>query len=306
MLSRFQIREKHGQGDSRGKHLMERILIVDDNPETRAMLRRHLTTEGYKILEAETGEMALEKIKTDLPEVVLLEMMLPDMTGFQICHQLLSTPQSDLVYIILLTTVAGIDYKSWDLDKGADNYVTKPFDIQELLARIRVGLATVKQKQEAVMDPLTKLYNKDFFRTHLAQEVSKAQRYQHHLSLIIGDIDHFKRINDTYGHSVGDAVLVEIGKILRRHCRRSDISVRWGGEAFAILLPETDLMGGMMFAERLCQAIESHQFEGIDQLTASFGVAILTTNRQELIERAELGLSEAKQSGGNKVVFTNK
>jgi len=285
---------------------MERILIVDDNPETRAMLRRDLTQAGYEVFEAENGKMALEKIKNDLPEVVLLQMMLPDMTGFQVCHQLLSTPQSDLVYIIMLTSVAGIDYKSWNLDKGADDYVTKLSDLQVLLARIRAGLDIVKKKREAVLDPLTKLYSKDFFNTHLAQEVSKAQRYQRQLALIMGDLDHFNRINETYGHAVGDAVLVEIGKILRIHCRRSDLPVRWGGEEFAILLPETDLMGSMMLAERLCKAIEAHHFEGIDQLTASFGVAILTRNRQEFIERAELSLSEAKKNGRNRVVFTNK
>ena len=285
---------------------MERILIVEDNPEKRALLSRDLTQEGYEISEAENGKMALETIKNDLPDVVLLEMMLPDMSGFQVCHQLLNTPQSDLVYIIMRTTVAGIDYKSWNLDKGADDYVTKLSDLHDLLARIRAGLDIVKKKREAVLDPLTKLYNKDFFNTHLAQEVSKAQRYQRQLALIMGDLDHFKRINETYGHAVGDAVLVEIGKILRIHCRRSDLPVRWGGEEFAILLPETDLMGSMMLAERLCKAIEAHHFEGIDQLTASFGVAILTKNRQEFIERAELSLSEAKKNGRNRVVFTNK
>jgi diguanylate cyclase (GGDEF)-like protein len=281
---------------------MNRILIVENNPKMREMLRRHLTEAGYEVSEAENGEKALGKIKNDLPDVVLLDMMMPDMTGFQICQRLLSTPQSDLVYIIMLTPAAGTDHRVQGLDKGADDYVVKPFEIQDLLARIRIALRTVSKKRDAVIDSLTKLYNKTFFNAHFAQEVSKAQRYQRHLALIMGDIDHFKRINDTYGHLAGDAVLVEIGKILRRHCRRSDIPVRWGGEEFAILLPETDLMGGMMLAERIRQTIESHQFEGVEHLTISFGAAVLTTNREELIKRANASLSEAKRSGRNKVV----
>jgi diguanylate cyclase (GGDEF)-like protein len=285
---------------------MNRILIVEDNPNTREMLQRHLTKAGYEVFEAENGEVALAQIKRDLPDLVLLDVTMPGMSGFEVCHKLRNTPQSELIYIIMVTAVAGIEQKIHGLDTGANDYVTKPFDIEELLARIRVALCTVSEKRDAVLDPLTKLYNKSFFSAHLAQEVSKAQRYQRRLSLIIGDIDHFKHINDTYGDQVGDAVIVEIGKILRIHCRRSDIPARWGGEEVAVLLPETDLMGGMMLAERIRQTIESYQFEGIEQLTISFGVATLTSDRHELIKRADASLSEAKKSGRNKVVTTTK
>jgi len=282
--------------------IMEKILIVDDDLTIRRMLQRHLTKAGYEVSEAENGKMALEEIKINLPDVVVLDVMMPDMTGFQVCQKLLDTPQSDLVYIIMLTAIAGSEHKVRGLDQGADDYVTKPFDTEELLARIRVGLRTVKKKRDAVIDPLTKLYNRSFFDAHLAQKVSEAQRYQHQLSLIMGDIDHFKSVNDTYGHLVGDAVLVEIGKILRMHCRRSDVPVRWGGEEFTILLPEADLMGAMMMAERIRQTVESHEFEGIEHLTISFGAATLTTDRQDLIKRTDASLYEAKKGGRNKVV----
>jgi two-component system cell cycle response regulator len=285
---------------------MEHILIVNSNPQTRTMLQSNLTKAGYGISVAEKGEIALEKIKNDLPDVVLLEASMPDMTGFQICQRLLDVPQSDLVYIIMLSTGPKDELKARGLDKGPDEYVADLFDTQKLLTRIRAGLDTISAKRNAVIDPLTKLYNQNFFSTYLAQEVTKAKRYQYHIALIMGEIDHFKRINETSGEQGGDAVLVEIGRILRRSCRRSDIPVRWDGEEFVILFHETELIDGMMIAERIRETIESYEFEGVGHLTASFGVATLTTNRHELIKRAMLGLDQAKKGGGNKVVFMNK
>lgn len=284
---------------------MGKVLIVDDNSKTRRMLRRHLTKANYDVSEAEDGNMALEKIETDLPDVVLLDLMMPGMSGFEVCKRLRSVPQSDLIYIIMLTGMTTDEHKVQGLDIGADDYVTKPFNVDELLARIRVGLRTVEKKRHAVIDPLTKLYNKSFFETYLAQEVGRAWRHQHQLSLIMGDIDHFKNINDTYGHLKGDAVLVEMGKILRQYCRQSDIPVRWGGEEFAILLPETDLAGGRNLAERIRQAVEAHQFEGVSHITSSFGVASLKTDGQDLVKRADEALYEAKKKGRNTVISSD-
>ena len=283
---------------------MEKILIVDDNPKTRKMLRRHLMKAGYECSEAENGEKALEEVKTNLPGVVLLDVMMPDMSGFDVCRELHNAPQGTLIYIIMLTGLTAGEDLVQGLDMGADDYITKPFDVSELLARIRVGVRTVQKKRDAVIDALTKLYNKSFFSIHLSQEVYAAERYNHPLSLIIGDIDHFKHVNDTYGHLIGDSVLIEIGLILRMHCRQSDIPVRWGGEEFAILLPETDLTGGITFAERIRQIIEFHQFEGVLQITASFGVADLKVDGQDLMHRADSALYDAKKQGRNRVVFT--
>jgi diguanylate cyclase (GGDEF)-like protein len=146
------------------------------------------------------------------------------------------------------------------------------------------------------------LYNQAFFAAYLAQEVSRAQRYEHSLTLLLGDLDHFNRVNVTHGEAAGDRVLAEVGKILRMSCRRSDLPVRWEEETFAVLAHETDLMGGLMFADRIRQIIESHEFNGSKHLTISFGVATLKKNREELLKHAEKSLAEAKKSGGNKVV----
>lgn len=281
---------------------MGKILIVDDNPKTRKMLRRHLTKAGYEPFEAENGKMALEEVKKNVPHIILLDVMMPDMTGFEVCERLRSALQNDLIYIIMLTAAAGSEDKVEGLDKGADDYVTKPFDIDELLARIRLGLRSIQKRRGAIIDALSELYTRDFFNLYLVQEVERAQRYKRQLSLILIDLDHFKQINDTYGHLVGDSALAQTSRILRMHCRETDIPVRWGGEEFAILLPETDLAGAIVFAERLRQAIEAYQFETAGHITASFGVTGFNTDEQDLLTRADAALYKAKKEGRNRVV----
>ena len=281
---------------------MSKVLIVDDNAKTRKMLSRHLKKENYAILEAENGQLALEQIRAELPEVVLLDVMMPGMSGFDVCQHLRKTPQHELVYIIMLTALTGNDDKVEGLDLGADDYVIKPFDISELLARIRVGERTVIKKREAIIDELTKAYNKNYFNLYLTQEVGRSERYKRDLSLIITDIDYFKKVNDTYGHLVGDKVLKEVAQVLIQQCRGSDIMARWGGEEFVFLLPETNLAKGQRVAERICQTIATHIFEEVQHITMSFGVASLTTDGYDLLKRADKALYKAKQNGRNCVV----
>jgi len=283
---------------------MSKVLIVDDNLKTRKMLRRHLLKNGYETLEAENGHVALESVKENLPEVVLLDVMMPDMTGIEVCQKLRQTPHYELVYIIMLTALTSSEQKVEGLDQGADDYITKPFDVYELMAHIRVGERTVIKKREATIDGLTKAFNKSYFNMYLAQEVNRTQRYKRHLSLIMSDIDHFKKINDTYGHLVGDSVLQAVTQIIMQQCRRSDLVARFGGEEFVILLLETPLEGGKTAAEKIRQAIASYTFEKIQSLTMSFGVASLTTDidGQELLHQADVALYEAKKNGRNQVV----
>jgi two-component system, cell cycle response regulator len=284
---------------------MSKILIVDDNLKTRKMLRRHLIKNGYEFIEAENGQKALESVKKHLPEVVLLDVMMPDMTGIEVCQQLRQTPQYELIYIIMLTALTSSEQKIEGLDQGADDYMIKPFEVPELLAHIRVGERTVTKKREATIDGLTKTFNKSYFNMYLAQEVNRAQRYKHHLSLIISDIDHFKKINDTYGHLVGDTVLQAVAQLIMQQCRRCDLVARFGGEEFVILLPETPLEGGKIAAEKIRQAIASHPFEQVQHLTSSFGVASLTQNidGRDLLHQADSALYSAKQNGRNQVVI---
>ncbi|QWR77443.1 GGDEF domain-containing response regulator [Candidatus Magnetomonas plexicatena] len=284
--------------------MADKILIVDDNEKIRNMVRRHLSKDGYQILEAQSGQEALDVIKqnTDIPDVILLDVMMPGMTGFETCTELRKLTGGELLYIIMLTAVTEINKKVEGLDRGADDYVTKPFDMDELMARVRTGLRTAKGRRDAVTDSLTEIYNRSFFNTILSSEAALSIRHKRSLCLVFLDIDHFKRINDTYGHGGGDAVLKSIGTILKSLCRKSDIPVRWGGEEFAVLLPETDIGGGEKFAENIRKTVEAHDFEGVGRVTASLGVSILTTNEQDMIKAADTALYSAKNGGRNKVV----
>jgi diguanylate cyclase (GGDEF)-like protein len=284
---------------------MEKILVVDNHEQTRTQVRQHLSQAGYDVIESSESKEALERISSDLPELVVVEAMMPRMNGFQICRHLQGTPQSDLVYIIMMTILPDIEKKMGGIEKGANEYITKPVNMPHLVNLVRKGMDIIVQKRAVVLDPLTKLYNKNFFQTYLAQENTRSQRYQRQVSLILGDLDGFKALNEQHSYEVGDAVLAEMGKIFRISCRRSDIPVRMENDKFAILLPETDLMGGLMLAERLCQSIREHEFKEAGSVTVSFGVATLSKSKEELLKQAETSLADAKQSGGNKVVSKN-
>ena len=278
------------------------ILIVEDNPKTRKMIQRHLLREGYEITEAENGKTAIELIEHNQYDVILLDIMMPEMSGLDVCQILRSNPRNASLYIIMITAVKGGEEKVRGLDSGADDYLEKPFDVNEMLARIRVGLRTVKAKRDAIIDKLTQLYNRHFFDACIIQEMNRTLRYNRHLSLLIIDLDLFKRVNDTYGHDVGDSVLSEAASIINKMCRQSDYPVRWGGEEFVVLLPETNKEGAFRLAEKLRVEFEKHVFDIAGKVTASIGVASMANEYVDLIKVADNALYHAKSEGRNRVV----
>jgi len=284
---------------------MGKILVVDDNASLRRMLYLNLIRAKYEIFEAEDGVTALKQVEICTPDVILLDVMMPGMTGFEVCKELRNNPKNSVIYIIMLTAMSDSNNKIMGLDIGADDYLIKPFEVEELLARIRVGIRSCADKRQAIMDNLTGLYNRHFFDKNITKEVERTMRYQHQLSLIMLDIDHFKQVNDTYGHDVGDSVLIELATILTQNCRQSDIPLRWGGEEFIILLPETDVLGAEKIAERIRQTIEAYNFTTAGHQTASFGVAELKQDYQILIKQADESLYKAKENGRNMVVVAD-
>ena len=282
-----------------------RVLIVDDNDGVRRMIRTHLDIAGeYEVLEAGNGEECLQIAQESKPDVILLDIMMPVMDGMEACRKLRDDPTTAAIYIIMLTAKAKVEDRVEGLDTGADDYLAKPFAPDELLARIRRGNTIVDDRRVALFDPLTGLYNRRSFDSFFEKELARSNRYGSLLSVVLVDIDHFKNVNDTYGHPVGDEVLKALAQVLQDSLRTSDFACRWGGEEFALLMPETDLDAARDKAEVIRKAVEDFSFPGAGHLTASFGVSYPEKNEaaSEFFERVDRALYKAKDEGRNQVV----
>ncbi|MDH3360187.1 MAG: response regulator [Desulfobulbaceae bacterium] len=279
--------------------MQDRILIIDDDQANRLILQDILDRSGYSVLEAEDGETGIKRAVFEQPDLILLDINMPGINGLQVCRKLRSDPKN--VFAIIMIT-ASDEREVEGLESGADDYILKPFQEKVLLARIKRGLLTAERRKDAHVDSLTNVFNRRTFNTFLAQEEERASRYSRPLAMIMADIDNFKDVNDTYGHDVGDQVLIEVANLLRRSCRGSDLLARFGGEEFVILLPEADVEDAIIYAEKARVRIEKHTFPQVEKLTASFGIAELRKNDAlGMVKRADQALYVAKNSGRNKV-----
>src|SRR5207247_4019284 len=220
-------------------------------------------------------------------DLAILDRRLPDMDGVVLCHQLKANPELRSRYIIMLTGEDEADDKILGFDLGADDYITKPFQPAELLARIRAGKRIVDLQKEllesnrrlellSITDGLTKLHNHRHFQDELAREFEESQRYHRPLSLVIADLDFFKKVNDTYGHAVGDEVLKAVSRMFQQSIRATDLAARYGGEEFAVMMPETELGDAIAFAEKIRAMVESSPIAtqaGAVQATVSIGLS---------------------------------
>lgn len=290
------------------------ILIVDDEADNVTLLEKRLHAEGYKTLLAYSGEEALQLAQHELPNLIILDLMMPGLSGYDVAQTLQNNPDTADIPYIFLTAKSTIDNRVWGLEMGASDYIVKPFHFKELLARINKILKNSKQlshlksenlklQQLSIVDDLTSLYNRRYFSERLAEETKRAERYHYSLACIMIDIDHFKKINDSYGHLIGDRILQELADIIRSSTRVVDVVARFGGEEFVILLPQTNLQGGLLAAEKIRCKTESHLFddeEGI-KITVSIGVSCYEEGQDSmnLIHHADLALYNAKNSGRN-------
>jgi diguanylate cyclase (GGDEF)-like protein len=299
-----------------------RILIVDDSITVRQYIQGVLSEDGGPLpefFEAEEGRAALAILDREPVDLVLCDVMMPVMDGFTFLGEMKGRPEQADTPVIMLTAEGSVDMKVRCLEAGASDYVTKPFADAELSARVGVHLkikflqdelrrANEKFRDLSITDPLTGLFNRRHFIEILSREYSKAKRHDLPLTFMILDIDHFKRINDTYGHPQGDTVITELSTLLKGNVRVHDIVARYGGEEFVVLLPMTGREDGRMVAEKLRGAVRKTGFTGMDgrPVTVSIGVCALpvacAAGLEGLIAAADDSLYRAKEAGRDRVV----
>ena len=288
------------------------ILVVDDNPDKLGLLEAALRFAGYNVRTAVDGEEALAAIKTYQPDLVITDVMMPNMNGYELAEKIRANPQTRFIPVIL-QTAAG--YRPEDMRRGSEvgalGFITDPTDLPLLLARARTLLDFRAYldtcEEDALTDHLTGLANRRRFERQLEREVARTERYEHPFSLLLLDIDNFKKLNDTFGHNAGDEALRCMGKALREGTRGIDLAARIGGEEFAVILVETGQQGGLEIAERLREAIKTMPIPLAGHMTASFGVAECPSharNARDLMSGADAALYEAKRAGRDRVAQT--
>ncbi len=301
------------------------ILIVEDDEIQRKATKGYLESTGYKVVGVEDGKSALKIVKTQEIDLIVLDLVLPDMNGNEVCRWLKLNQDTRGLPIIMLTAKSSINDKVTSLTAGADDHLLKPFNESELGARIYACLRTKALQDElrdknrqleevlskveilAITDPLTHLYNRRHFENLIENEFANTARYKSPAACLMIDVDYFKSINDEYGHRAGDIVLKEISNIIKSCIRKVDTVARWGGEEFVVLLPRTNKEDSYTAAERILESIAGCKFSGIKRrVTVSIGIASIPEpsidKAEKLVDASDTAMYEAKNSGRNRIV----
>ena len=288
-----------------------KILVVDDEPDILTFIQISLRQRGYGVILATNGEEAVKLALSEHPDLVLLDVVLPDIDGFEVCRRI-KTQSKTFIPIILVTVKNDLENKVAGMDHGADDYLTKPFVIEELHTRVtsmlRIKRLYDQQEQASVTDALTGVFNRRYLMVRLKEECERVVRYGGQFSCLMIDLDHFKRLNDTYGHTFGDAVLREFAAQTKALLRKSDIVTRYGGEEFVVILPEAAAPEAAATAESIRKALEAKSYvsEGrAASVTCSLGVFTFTRDAavpvDDVLKRLDDALYDAKKRGRNRV-----
>lgn len=299
-----------------------KVLIVDDVPLNVELQKTYLLSAGYTVIVAMDGQEAMQKIEQEHPDLILLDVMMPKLNGFEVCKQIKSNPLTQFIPVVMVTALQEVEDKIRGIEAGADDFISKPFNKMELMARVKSLLrikflhdeledAKLQMERLAVTDGLTGLYNHRHFKEQLRQEIDRAKRHQHNLSLLMMDIDYFKFYNDNHGHPAGDDVLRNIAELILKNLRQIDVAARYGGEEFAVILPETNNKSAIIVAEKIRSIVEETKFPKEENqpngsLTLSIGIATFPGDSSggiELVDTADRRLYKAKQKGRNTLVY---
>ncbi len=299
-----------------------KILLADDEPIARTMLEHWLAGWGYEVTLARDGESALQALKDDSElRLLVVDWVMPKKDGIEVCKAIRSGPQEPYVYIVLLTAKDDKSDIIAGLDAGADDYLVKPCNPLELKVRLRAGRRVIELQEqlvkareslrfEAMHDSLTGLLNRGAVLEQLNNELVRASRRGAPVSVLMGDLDHFKNVNDEHGHAAGDAVLRETARRLKAGVRAYDSVGRLGGEEFIAVLPECDAKTGLSVASRLCRSLaETPTQHNGASISHSISIGVAATDQfgsahgNELIRAADAALYRAKHAGRSRALL---
>jgi diguanylate cyclase (GGDEF)-like protein len=311
-----------------GTHLntpSARILIVDDFEDNLEILGDLLTFDGFAVDIARSGEAALKQVQEGHPDLILLDILMPGMDGFEVCNRLKAEESTRDIPVIFVSSMTDIDSKVMGFKVGGVDYINKPFQHAEILARLNTHITLLRLRQRleeqnaklerlANTDYLTDLYNRRYFFQAAEEKFISATSNGNPISITMIDLDHFKQVNDTFGHLIGDRVLVHIAQLIRKHCREADVTARYGGEEFIILHPSIDCQTANLVAEEIRKQVEITPFlhEGKEiYMTLSAGVVDTQScgdcpRIDDLIALADTALYQAKNTGRNQVILYGK
>jgi len=305
---------------------MPTVLVIDDNTQETNRILKEMEAKKYKVYLANTGGSGISSAIKNKPDIILLDLVLPDMTGFDVCRILRGNIKTSKIPIIILTVRETLQDKVDGFEAGASDYIIKPYHVKELYARI---LACLRVKEEidklicdhkeakkllrgvtklAITDSLTGLFNRRYIDSILSQEFLRYERYGASFSLMMIDVDFLKQVNDLINHDAGDLVLREVSKILRSQIRDVDILARWGGDEFSMILPQSSCEDALSIGERILKAVSKHPFLDLKlekPITVSIGVSgvpdLSVSHPFQLVSAADISLMRAKQKGRNQI-----
>lgn len=290
-----------------------RLLIVEDSPSQAARLQSTLESEGYEVCVAVRGDQVFPLIEKEEPDLVILDLKLPDRDGFELCGDIKAAAGDRFLPVVMLTVLADVDNRVKGFDFGADDYIVKPYDPAELIARVAAMLRIRSHNEKAlirsVTDSLTGLYNRRFVEQRLREELRSSRRTGLPVACVLLDVDHFKAVNDNHGHAAGDRVLKELAHIFSREKRREDVVARYGGEEFLLVLRACDIESARIVADRLRQACQDCDWRaaGVPQeIAVSAGVVafphpLADASVAIMISAADSAMYEAKRQGRNRI-----
>jgi two-component system cell cycle response regulator len=296
-----------------------RVLVVEDDRVTREYVAGLLRGAGLDVQTLDSGSPAVDLARNHKVDLVLLDVVMPGVSGIDVCRMIKSVTTHSFVPVILVTAKSDTTSRVEGLRIGADDYVCKPFDERELLARVEgmlrikhmhdeVAKAKSRLQELAVRDDLTGLFNFRYLHTRLHEEFKRAERYREPLACAMIDVDGFKSFNDQYGHEVGDVVIRQVAERLTEALREIDVVARYGGDEFLIILPSTHFSGALTVADRTWRSVGERPFLVGDRelkVTCSIGVALYPSrdvgSKDELLRAADAALYQAKDDGRNRI-----